>query len=98
MVGLPAAPALRVILYGTEFEQETATAGVASDSEAWVSSADGVTAATQEAWTVAETLKEALAVAAAAGLIIEPDARMLSARTGNVIFKVTALPPARTNT
>ncbi len=82
------------MLYGTEFVQETATAGVASDSGAWVPSADGMTMARQEAWTVAETTIEALAVAAAAGLVIEHDARMLNARTGNVVFKVTALPPA----
>ena len=34
----------------------------------------------------------------ATGLIVEPDARMQKAKTGNVVFKVTALPPARTNT
>lgn len=97
-VALRATSALRVMLYGTAFEQDTDTAGAASFVAAPVPTAVEVMAARQEAWTVAETLIEALADAAAAGLMAEPDARMLNARIGNVAFKVTALPPARTNT
>lgn len=85
-------------MYGTEFEQETEIAGEASDSAASDPIEDGVTAARQETWTVAETLNEALTVAAATGVTTGPDARMPKARSGNVIFMVTALPPARTNT
>jgi len=85
-------------LYGTAFEQETDTADATSASAAGAPIAVGETDARQEAWTVAETLIEALAVAAATGLIVEPDARMQKAKTGNVVFTVTALPPARTNT
>jgi hypothetical protein len=61
---LRTAPALRVMSYGTEFEQEIDTADAASVASSFPV-ADVVTAARQEAWTVAETLKEALAVAAA---------------------------------
>jgi hypothetical protein len=50
--------------------------------------------ARQEAWTVAETPIEALAVAAATGLIVEPDARRPRASTRNVSLNGIA-PPGR---
>lgn len=86
------------MLYGTEFEQETATADAASVAATSAPIAVGMMAALQEAWTVAETLIEALTVAAATGLIVKPDARMQKAKTENVVFMVSALPLAQTNT
>jgi hypothetical protein len=86
------------MLYGTAFEQETDTADAAFVAAEPVPLAVRVMEARQDAWTVAETLIEALAVAAATGLIVEPDARTQKAKTDNVVFMVTALPPARTNT
>jgi hypothetical protein len=93
MVALRATPGLRVILYGTGFVQATETEDAASASALRVSIAVGETDAMQEAWTVAETPIEALAVAAFAGLIPRPDARMAKTKTGNVVRIGTAIFP-----
>jgi len=91
MSALRATFAMRVMLYGTAFEQETATGDPASVAAAPVPIAVGVAEARQETWTVAETLIEAPAVAAATVLIVEPDARMAKAKTGNVVRISTAI-------
>ena len=97
-VALRVSSELMVMLYGSAFEQETDATDADSFAGELIPVSDRVMAARQEVSTVAETLIEALAVAAATGVIVEPDARMPKARIGNVAFKVTALPPARTNT
>jgi hypothetical protein len=51
----------------------------------------------QEAETIAETLNDALAVAASAGFSVKPDARIPKANTGNAALFDIALPLTRKN-
>jgi hypothetical protein len=88
---------LRVTVYGTELLQAIETAEAAFDGAVSVLNTEAEAEATQEACTVAETLIEAVAVAAATNLIAGPKARMTRARADDEVFIVTALPPARTS-
>lgn len=91
-------PAVMLTLYGTGLLQSTETGDVGFNTAAAnVLSAMVFAVARQVASTTAETLKEALAVAATAGLGVKPDARTPKTKTGNAFLIDTALPLTRQN-
>jgi hypothetical protein len=79
-------------MYGVELLQATETADAAAAPGVLVLNVEVAAETKQETCTVALTLNEALAVAASAGLTARHNASKPKARTGNVVFMVSALP------
>ncbi len=81
----------RLTLIGVELLQATETEEAAFAAAAYVENAGAGAEARQEAWTVAVTLIEALAVAAWRGLTARTEATIPKTRTSDVNLVITAL-------